>query len=315
MKSVLVTGAGGFIGRRVVRAMRDAGYVVHPLVRTERDGDGADAIRHDLRFPLRDIPAVDWVFHLAGGYAGAGSAALEDADLRIAHNIVRWGMEAGVAKWVLASAAEVYGAVRGIASEETATAPVIPYGRIKLRVERLFRDSLQEIPGCRLVILRIGEVYGSEGKLMTELTSRLRSGFCPWPGSGDVPLSFVHAGDVASAFLQAAQNSAAGVSLYNVADDAAVTWRDFLELVAARCGCGGPTYLPVWLVHAYAACSEFGSRVRGREPILTNHAVRLITTPKLLSNDRIKRDFGFRPRYASYAEGLEEALRGISHDA
>lgn len=312
--SVLVTGAGGFIGRRVVGTMRRAGCEVHILVRTMPDRCDAVAIRHDLRLPLRSIPEADWIFHLAGGYAGAEEGAME-TDLQMARHILQCGIEAGVRSWILASAAEVYGVVDGIASEETATAPVIPYGRIKLRVEQLFREWLRVVPGCRLVVFRIGEVYGSEGRLITELTRRLKRGFCPWPGRGMVPLSFVHADDVAAAFLCAVQKAPGGVSLYNVADDAAVTWRDFLELVAARCGCSRPRYLPMFLVHAYAAWSRAVARMKGREAIVTRNALRLITTPKLLSNARIKRELGFRPRYANIAEGMEEALGGVSHDA
>ena len=40
---------------------------------------------------------------------------------------------------------------------------------------------------------------------------------------------------------------------------------------------------------------------------------RLITTPKALSNIRVKHELGFQPRYPSYSEGLEETLCGIPH--
>jgi nucleoside-diphosphate-sugar epimerase len=67
------------------------------------------------------------------------------------------------------------------------------------------------------------------------------------------------------------------------------------------------------LVHLYAACGTLACRATGREPILTRQAVRLITTPKALSNSRLKRELGFQPRYLSYTEGLEEAIRGVPH--
>lgn len=311
MTSVLVTGAGGFIGRRVVYAANSAGYGVTAIVRKPYLGAVHNVVQHDLRLPLSKLPPVDWIFHLAGAYAGAGDQELRRADLEMAHNVIHWGLAAGIKNWIFASAAEVYGDVCGIATEETPTQPVIPYGRIKLMVERLLLEKTKDISDCRVVILRIGEVYGYEGRLINELAGRLKRGFCPWPGKGDVPLSFVHVEDVAQAFLCVMQSAPAGVSVYNVADDMPATWLDFLVRVARLLEARPPVFLPETLVHVYAACGTLACRATGREPILTRHALRLITTHKALSNSRLKREVGFQPRYISYTQGLEEALRGV----
>ena len=313
MTSVLVTGAGGFIGRRVVCAANSAGYGVTAIVRKPYLGAVHSVVQHDLRLPLSKLPPVDWIFHLAGAYAGAGDQELRRADLEMAHNVIHWGLAAGIKNWIFASAAEVYGDVCGIATEETPTQPVIPYGRIKLMVERLLLEKTKDISDCRVVILRIGEVYGYEGRLINELAGRLKRGFCPWPGKGDVPLSFVHVEDVAQAFLCVMQSAPVGVSVYNVADDMPSTWLDFLVRVARFLEARPPVFLPETLVHVYAACGTLACRATGREPILTRNALRLITTHKALSNSRLKREVAFQPRYPSYSEGLEEALRGLSH--
>jgi nucleoside-diphosphate-sugar epimerase len=313
MAQVLVTGAGGFIGRRVVFGANHAGHSVTAMVRKPRLGNLRSVIQHDLRLPLDTLPQTDWIFHLAGAYAGAGDEELRRADLTMANNIIHCGLKAGVKNWIFASAAEVYGDVHGMADEEAPTQPVIPYGHIKLMVERLFVAKIKDIPNCRVVILRIGEVYGCEGRLINELEARLKRGFCPWPGSGQVPLSFVHVDDVAQAFLCAVRSAPLGVSVYNVADDMPVTWQDFLQHVAQRCGTRPPVFLPKPLVYFYAECSTFARRATRREPILTRHAVRLITTPKALSNTRVKRELGFQPRYPNSSQGLEEAFRGLSH--
>jgi len=315
MTSVLVTGAGGFIGRRVVAAAGRAGYDVTAVVRKGRASHAPNVVRHDLRLPPEGLPAADWVFHLAGAYAGAGDEELQAADSKIAENVVSWGLKVGVKNWVFASAAEVYGDVEGIATEEAPTRPVIPYGRIKLGVERLLVERLKDLPDCRVVILRIAEVYGSEGRLVAELTTRLKRGFCPWPGSGRVTVSFVHVDDVAQAFVCAIQSARVGVSIYNVTDDIPVSWHDFACRVAQRLKARPPLFLPTSLIYSYAACSTLACRIAQREPILTRHALRLLLTPKTLSNARLKGELGFRPRYPGYLEGMEEALSGLSHDA
>jgi nucleoside-diphosphate-sugar epimerase len=311
--SVLVTGAGGFIGRRVVFAASRAGHYVTAIVRKPNPSNVPGVIQRDLRLPLDNLQPADWIFHLAGAYAGAGDRELEHADLKMANNVIDWGLQAGIKNWIFASAAEVYGDVHGVACEEAPTEPVIPYGRIKLLAERLLIEKLKDVSNCRVVVLRIGEVYGSESRLITELTARLKRGFCPWPATGDVPLSFVHVDDVAQAFLCVVQSAPAGISIYNLADDVPATWLDFLVRVARLLGARPPVFLPEMLVHLYAACGTLACRATGREPVLTRHAVRLITTPKALSNSRLKRELGFQPRYPSYSEGLEEALHGVPH--
>jgi len=146
MPSVLVTGAGGFIGRRVVSAVSHAGYRVAGIVRQTTSLAGASTvIQHDLRNPLNGPPSADWVFHLAGGYAGAGKKELERTDAQTAHNVIDWGFAAGIKNWIFASAAEVYGDVCGVATEEAPQRPVIPYGWLKLTVECLFAERLKTL--------------------------------------------------------------------------------------------------------------------------------------------------------------------------
>lgn len=316
MPSVLVTGAGGFIGRRVVSAVSHAGYRVTGIVRQKTSLAGASTmIQHDLQNRLHGPPSADWVFHLAGGYAGAGKKELDRTDAQTAQNVIDWGLAAGIKNWIFASAAEVYGDVCGVATEEAPQHPVIPYGRLKLRVERLFAERLKTLPDHRIVILRIAEVYGRDGRLVRELTARLKRGFCPWPGSGQVPLNFVHVDDVAQAFLCAARMAPMGISVYNVADDMPVTWQSFLQRVAQLLGTKSPVFLPVSLVQTYALCSTLVHRATRTEPVLTMHALRLLLTPKALSNARLKSALGFEPQYPTYSEGLEEAFRGLSYDS
>lgn len=312
MTSVLVTGAGGLIGGRVVEAARNAGFAVTRVVR--RGPPAADVLVRNLRLPLEHVPPCDWVFHLAGGYAGGGRRALRRTDLQIARNLVRWGIKHRVKNWVVASAAEAYGALDGLGTEDSPTKPVIPYGEIKLVVEELLTRMANEIPGCRLVILRIGEVYGRQSRLVGELATRLQRGLCPWPGSGRVPVSFVHVDDVAQAFMRAVERAPEAVSIYNVADDDPATWRTFVATAAEFLGTSPPIFLPRSLVNGYALGHQLTSWLIGREPILTCHALRLLTTPKALSNGQIVQDLGFRPRFPNIRSGLEDTLYGLSYN-
>lgn len=313
MTSVLVSGASGLIGSSVCEAASRAG---HTVTRVMRHGPVADGVLlRDLTRPFDDVPPHDWVFHLAGGYAGASRRTLRRTDLRIARNLLAWAARHGVKNWVFASAAEVYGDLDGPGTEQSPTRPVIPYGDIKLRAEESFSRFAAKTPGARVVILRIGEVYGRQAKLVHELTARLTRGLCPWPGSGRVPVSFVHVDDVAQEFVCAASSAPTGISVFNVADAEPTTWRDFLAAFSEKLGTAPPLFLPRPLVQAYAFGHSFAHRLTGREPVLTRRALRLLTTPKALSIEKISRELGFAPRYPNIRIGLEDVFHGLSHHA
>jgi len=287
---VLVTGAGGFIGRQVVTRARARGWKVTGVAR--RPCPEADRIA-DLCRPLEDWPAPDAVIHLAGAYAGCGPRELAETDVRIARNLLAWGQPRGVRRWVFASAAEVYGDIAGQAHESWPCRPVIPYGRAKLEIERMFQAA--ELP--QLVVCRLGEVYGRDSRILSELGGRLRRGFCPWPGDGKVRISFLHVEDAAEALLLAAER---GSGVYNVGDNEPAMWRQFLDAMAALLGVRSAVSLPVLVARCYAACAG-----------ITPHVLRLLTTPKVLSSEHARGELGFAPHYPGIRTGLEEALRGV----
>ncbi len=303
--SVLVTGAGGFIGSRVLAAANGSACRVIPI---SRRPSGPQFRVLDLAGPLDGLPKVDWVFHLAGGYAGASAESLEQSDYEVTRRLIAWGRSARVRNWVFASAAEVYGTCAEPATEDSPTRPVIPYGRIKREIERMFGTLAREDSESRVAVLRIGEVYGGNGNLVNELTRRFRSGFCPWFGSGDVPVSFVHVDDVARAFWCALREVPRGFSVWNVADEMPATWREFLECYAGLLGTRKAVGLPLALSRAYALASTFADRVRGRSPTVTQHVVSLLTTSKPMSSRKARDHLGLRLEYPEFRIGLREVL-------
>jgi len=292
---ILVTGAGGFIGRSVVSKARKRGWEVTGVARRPCAEAGRIA---DLRLPIEGWPAPDAVIHLAGAFAGCGYRELAESDLKMAANLLDWGRRQGVRRWVFSSAAEVYGDIAGEADESWPCRPVIPYGKAKLEIERMFQAAgLPELTICRL-----GEVYGSHSRILSGLGGRLRRGFCPWPGDGNVKISFVHVEDAAEALLLAAERRAQEPRAYNVGDGEPATWRQFMDSMAEMLHARRAVYLPLPVARCYAACA---SLVDGN---ITPHVLRLLTTPKVLSSERARAELGFVPRYHSIHVGLKEAL-------
>lgn len=297
---VLVTGAAGFIGRSVVKKARGRGWKVTSVARGSADGD----IVTDLRHPVQGWPVPDAVIHLAGSYAGCSAKEFAVSDLAIAKNLIEWGLREKVPRWVFASAAEVYGDVTGVATERSPCKPVIPYGRAKLEIEEMLKKS--GFP--EVVICRLGEVYGPNGRILKELNGRLRSGFCPWPGNGEVPLSFLHVEDAAEVLVQACEAGTPGFNTYNVCDGEPATWKQFLDVMASLLGTRPPYFLPKQIAGAYAIGMSWADRIMKRPASVTPYVLRLLITSKVLSCARLQEDMGYVPRYPDIRTGLKVAL-------
>lgn len=121
--------------------------------------------------------------------------------------------------------------------------------------------------------------------------------------------------DVALALLRAAVSAPRGVTIFNVGDDVPATRRAFIEYFGKLLGTRHAAFLPLPLAYGYLMGTELRTSITGAPPVLTRHVLRLLTTPKVMSSQRIRQTLGFTPRFAEFHTGLEAALNGLSHHA
>ncbi|NGP53707.1 NAD(P)-dependent oxidoreductase [Thioalkalivibrio sp. XN8] len=232
---LLVTGAGGFLGRHVVAAATKAGHEVRAVVRPKSPASAAwaedpaiEVFRADLRTRagLGGIcDGIDCVVHLAA--AKSGDFYDQFAGTVIAtENLLGEMVEAEVGQIVLTSSFAVYEYLRRPArseiSEESPLA-VDPeardeYCRTKLLQEQLVRKAAEEW-GWSHMILRPGVIYGRDnlwnGRVGFPINSRWW--VCTAPFS-TVPLTYVE--NCADAIVKAAERTADNVAqVVNVVDD------------------------------------------------------------------------------------------------
>lgn len=131
MARILVTGAAGFIGRSVVRALRDRGDEVVAVVRDPVRA--ANLERMDARILVSDLGTVaaireaaagcDGVIHLAGSYRvgirASERPAMYEANVAVTERVLDAAIEAGVPRIVAVSTANVLGDTNGIVVNET----------------------------------------------------------------------------------------------------------------------------------------------------------------------------------------------------
>ena len=229
-RSVLVTGAGGCIGRAVCAALESAGWIVWRLTRRP----AANSIAADLcdadsleRAAPHLTPGA--VIHLAALLPGISDAASNrHANGMMLDNLMRWMKPRGLAACLFASGCNVYGNAAGPCTEETAPAPLDGYAEGKLAAEHALTDG-----PWRSVSLRIAAPYGPHPGVPTVVHRFLKmaaagEAITLW-GSGARTQHFVHVADVGQAFLLALEKEAAGV--FNIAGPSPVS----MAQLAAAC--------------------------------------------------------------------------------
>lgn len=233
-RTIVLSGASGFLGGAIAARLRRAGAVVLGLSRQAHD----DRVVVDLEAPdaaarLDALPAVDAVVHCAAALPGRrADAELPDANERMTLALARWAGRRGVPHFVLASSCSVYGPVVEPCVETAPAAPASAYARSKLASEQVVAAVAAET-GMRACTLRISAPYGPGLRADTVLRRFLRDAAAGEPlrllGTGGRTQDFVHEDDVAEAFFLALSAGASGV--HNVSGGHPVTMRELAATV------------------------------------------------------------------------------------
>lgn len=278
---VLVTGATGFTGSRVVPLLLDSGYEVRCFVRETSD-----------RSQLGALP-VEWV---TGDLSDneALTSALRGVDALV--NIASLGF--GHAESILRSAKEA-GVRRGIFISTTA---IFTQLNADSKSARLAAEEAIQSSGLNYTILRPTMIYGSpRDRNMWRFIRLLRfSPIIPIFGDGESLQQPVFVDDVAQAVLLALGTDVTIGKSYNIAGKDPLTYNQVIDTVASALG------KRVWKLHLpympIVRLLQFTERIRIRLPIKAEQVLRL-NENKAFSYEEAQRDFGFSPR--SFAEGIE----------
>lgn len=222
MRAVAVTGASGFLGAALCRALSAAGWEVRALVRDPARYAGPPGVRA-ARCELPD--AIDEAA-LAGTVAVVHCAyATRETDLGRARRVNEDGTRR------LLEASRRAGVPRMVFVSTVAAASDAPnyYARSKHALEALFDPA-------RDAIVRPGLIVGRDGHgLFQTLLDNMRGlGLVPLFGGGKQPLQTVHVDDVCTAIARILERDLSGA--FNVAEPDPPTLGAFLRMMADRLG-------------------------------------------------------------------------------
>ncbi|MEN9934306.1 MAG: hypothetical protein RLZZ387_885 [Chloroflexota bacterium] len=319
----LVTGATGFLGQNLVRALRDQGREVRALVRRPA-GDpaarelaeaGVEVVHGDvldadaLRAALRDVTTV---FHLAGRLlvAGVPDSAYEELHVGGTRALLLACAEAGTMRAIVhCSTTGVLGPTGPRPADEDA--PMRPgniYERTKADGERLALE-LGCAHGLPVSVARPALVYGPGDMHLLGWFRVIRRGLYRVIGDGASLLHPVYIDDLVAGLLRCAECPTAVGRVYHLVGDGAVPVRDLAASIAAAQGTRLPRqHLPLPVAHGVAALLEALPGVPPSRLPLTRGRVRFMTESRAYSGERAQRELGFSPR-TDLAAGLGQTVR------
>ena len=206
MSSATVFGGTGFVGRRVVRHLRESGARVRIVSRHRRPGEDAGIERiatdaHDERSVEAAIAGADGVVNAISLYVEHGSDTFHSVHVETAAKIARAARQAGVRRFVHVS---------GIGANTTSPSPYIrSRGEGEAAVQTAF-------PGA--VIVRPAVMFAPDDAFLTTILRLLRSlPAYPIFGDGRTRLQPAYADDVAAAIIQVLRQSKKPSPIYEQA--------------------------------------------------------------------------------------------------
>ena len=321
-KTVLVTGASGFLGSRTVAVLSEQGCFVHALVRrTSRT--------EQLRLPnvtifFGDVAAaeslatafegVEYVVHAAADTRGSE----EEGNSSTVHgtkNVLALCERYKVRKLVYISTCNVYGVAdyrQGqIVTEESALERFPekrgPYSHAKLEAEQLITRAMM-VGNVPIVCLRPGTIYGPGGAIYTQMIGfSLGRKFFAVIDDNRFVLPLVYVDNLVEAIMLVMKKLDCVSKIYNVVDPQKVTKRDYMEgLVKKLYPRSRTVYIPFSLFKVIVFLQEKLFEVLKRSPLLTMY--RLISSQKPVVYDvsKISNDLAWQPPVA-----VETAYRNL----
>ena len=244
--TILITGAGDFLGRRTVElAIEQAGISVIATDLPDTDLSNAKQIGANLRFgdPTRRedckklVKGVDVIVHHSPHHDPLHNrSASQDADRRAARNLARAGVELNVSQFVYGSTCKVYGTNDTVpVGEDARKSPDCEFGRSCLLTEQ----ELEEYGGdgrMQLTVIRPSLIYGpgaADLPVLVCLAPFLLNqffGFTPNFIGGPL-INAVHIDDVAGAMLYVAGRPDSFGQAYNVSDNDWLRLGEFIEKI------------------------------------------------------------------------------------
>jgi len=312
---IAVTGATGFLGGAIARALRERGDPVRALVRRSSNrsrlaGLGIECIEGDVTNGVaRAFVGARALVHCAGMLGRPGVS--EDAYMLVhaegTSNVLAAARAAGVERVVHVSSPGILGPTRGRdADEEAPLAPTNAYERSKAAAELIVR-AFEHEHGPLTVVVRPEFVYGPGDMHVLGLFRMIARGRFFYIARGDAVCHPTYIDDAVAGILAALDRGVPGRT-YHIAGPRPVTIRELAETIARAVGAPAPQrHVPAWTVRLAIRAARPVFRLARRPLPLDETGVDFFTCDRHFSRLRAERELGWAPG-VPLDEGVRRAV-------
>jgi dihydroflavonol-4-reductase len=319
-----VTGGTGFIGRHLVRKLRDRGDEVVALVRTPSKAGGlrdlgVTIVEGDLSDEdaiKQGVAGADGVFHVGATYkVGIPSSeheAMYDVNVRGTERVIDEAVAAGAQRIIHVSTGNVYGNTRGQVVDETYVRPQPPdflsyYDETKYKAHQVALDRIAK--GAPVIIVQPGGVYGPDDPSeLGNMIDQARTGKLKLRLFPDAGFMFVYVEDVADGILLAYDKGRIGEA-YNLAGEKG-TMGDLVDKTSELSGRKPPRVtMPVAMMKMAVPVGPVVGKLMGFPPNLGELIKTSDGVTFWMTDQKARDELGFRAR--DLDTGMRQTL-GVS---
>ena len=317
---ILVTGATGFLGGRIIYKLLEEEHQVVGMVRSTSNTEGLpkeveikEADLFDIASLEDAVKGVDVVIHLAAyfNFYPSDEELMFRVNVEGTKNLMDACVGTEVERFIYCSTAETMGGIRyPPATEDTEMRPDFSYGESKILAEQAIREITTDTELAHIILRPTGVMGEGDLYVMYEVVQELYNGkVFALPRDLSAQFMWTHIDDVVSGFVCSLTSMAAVNNTIILCPDESMSWEEFVEFATTELGVKPPRLrVPRFLAKfGMAILSPFKNR---KKMTFFWHpkSVDMMHTQRVYSNDKAKRLLGWSPE-VTMVEGFRRAIK------